>query len=87
MESSLCIPFTEALLHHLLGSWAEEHENRAVIAPQSKKRFAGRLEQGPRLIPESGLEAFLPERLVCYSQGRESQAPQSADSACAAARP
>lgn len=37
MESSLCIPFTEALLHHLLGSWAEEHENRAVITPQRKK--------------------------------------------------
>lgn len=87
MESSLCIPFTEALLHHLLGSWAEEHENRAVIAPQRKKRFAGRLEQGPRLIPQSGLEASLPERLVCYSQGPESQAQQSADSACAAARP
>lgn len=41
--------------------------------PTKKEKVCWSSGQGPWLIPQSGLAALLPERLVCYNQGRESR--------------
>lgn len=40
-------PLYRSSLHHLLGSWAEEHENRAVITPTKKEKVCWSSGTGP----------------------------------------
>ena len=85
-ESSLCIPL-QKLFYTTFWVHGQRNMRTELWYPTKKEKVCWSSGQGPWLIPQSGLAALLPERLVCYSQGPESQAQQSADSACAAARP
>lgn len=86
IESSLCIPFIEALLHHLLGSWAEEHENRAVI-PHQEGRGLLVLWTGPLTHSPVWPGSFTARKTGVLQPGpwvTETQGQQSAGSACVA---
>ena len=90
IETSLCIPYTEALLYHLLGSQAEKHENRAVITPPRKKRLVVIWNRALDSFPSLAWRLYCPEDWWVTTRACESwkqDAQQSADSACVATRP